>query len=474
MKTSRLNACLAAAVATVMAGTVQAQEVASIDEAPNLKASAGSAGDAGQCFARVNVPAVYRTESVKTEIRPKMARFKITPPAFKDASETVTVSPAMMKIKAVQPELVEKTEKLEVMASTKLWVRDSLKGTQPLTQGEIADIKGSGVDMAKVSAGSCLYEHFAPATIEDLPTKVLVSEATEKLSVIDAVLKDGVATVTTSPAHTRMIEVPPSFKKGEEKVMVTPATKKWQTECGAVQQVDHMTGETLCLVDVSAKYETVPTDMVDVPALITNVDEKAATKTIKIKTLVSDAKENRVAVPAKFDFIDRQRVSKPASYSWIAKNAKPAYGSEPTGRSACLVETPAKMAEYKRQVVKTAGRFDVEKIPAETTTVQTKQLVSKAISKQYMQQPEFKTVKRQIMVSDAKIEWKPVLCQVNFSEDIIVQLQKALTKRGYEPGPIDGIMGRGTTNAIRAYQKANKMADGGLTIETLDKLGIKM
>jgi len=35
-------------------------------------------------------------------------------------------------------------------------------------------------------------------------------------------------------------------------------------------------------------------------------------------------------------------------------------------------------------------------------------------------------------------------------------------------------MGRGTTNAIREYQKDNKMADGGLTIETLQKLGVDL
>ena len=66
------------------------------------------------------------------------------------------------------------------------------------------------------------------------------------------------------------------------------------------------------------------------------------------------------------------------------------------------------------------------------------------------------------------------MCQVEFSEDIIAQLQKALQQKGYEPGPIDGVMGRGTSRALQEYQRANDMADGGVTIEALEKLGIDL
>ena len=172
--------------------------------------------------------------------------------------------------------------------------------------------------------------------------------------------------------------------------------------------------------------------------------------------------------------LDRQKISKPASYTWLTKSEKPKFGAKPTGRTACLVEIPAKVVEYERQVVKSAGLFNVETVPAETTTVKTKVLVSAAQSKPYKQQAKFQTVERQVQISPSRIEWKPVLCEVNFSEDIIAQLQSALSKKGYQPGPIDGIMGRGTTNAIRKFQKDNKMADGGLTIETLKKLGLEL
>jgi len=441
------------AVATAICGTVSAQEagfsanVASIEEVPamqSLKTNKLPTSGENACYARVSVPAVYKTEFVEAEIRPKLSRFKITPPVFKEDSQQVVLYPAVTSIKAVQPVIEDREEKLEIMAGSSEWVRNSLKSKQPLTQGEMQDIKATGVDLAKVKSGTCLYEHYQAATIDKIPQKVLVSEATEKLEVVDAKLKDDVASVTLKPQHLRVIEVPPTFQKGEEKVLTENATKKWQTKCGAVQRVDHMTGETLCLVDVAAKYETIATESIDVPALITQVDEKAKVKTFKVKTLVSDTSEKRTAIAAKYDNIDLLKVSKPASYSWLPKASKLKADGKTTGRVACFVERPAKFATYKREVVKTAGRFERRTLAAKTKEI------------------------------NARIEWQPVLCEVNMSKDIIASLQKALSKRGYAPGPIDGVVGRGTLNAIRKYQADNKMADGGLTIETLKKLGVKM
>jgi len=467
---ARISTCSALFLSALLGGNVYAQQALSLEGKPPISDEA----DANQCFARVSVPAVYRSEGVKTQIRAEVSRFTITPPVFKKGSETVTLAPAYKEIEAVQPEIVERTETIEILPAFTRWVRDSLEGTIPISNGELIDMAAAGVDVENVATGSCFVEHFAEATLQDIPTKVLISEATEKLSVEDAVLKDQQVTVTTKPSFTRLVEVPPAFKNGVEKVQVATAAKRWETECGAVQQVDHMTGETLCLVDVPPKFEEVPTKILDVPALITKVEKDAETKQLKTKVLVSDAIEVRTAVAEEYDNIDRQRVSKPAQLSWLAKGKRPAFGAKPTGRTACFVETPAKIAEYTRKVVKTPGRFVAKQIPAETTAVDIEEMVAAAISTPYKEPASFETVDRKIKVSDARIEWQPVLCQVNFSQDIIAQVQKALKREGFAPGPTDGIMGRGTTSALSQYQEANQLAGGGLTIETLEKLGVNL
>ena len=45
---------------------------------------------------------------------------------------------------------------------------------------------------------------------------------------------------------------------------------------------------------------------------------------------------------------------------------------------------------------------------------------------------------------------------------------------GHAPGPIDGVIGRQSMAAVSAYQRAQGLATGGLTMETLDKLNVRV
>lgn len=53
------------------------------------------------------------------------------------------------------------------------------------------------------------------------------------------------------------------------------------------------------------------------------------------------------------------------------------------------------------------------------------------------------------------------------------KLQEALKAKGHDPGPIDGIMGRKTGVALKAFQKARGLKETGeLDVQTAEKLGI--
>ena len=56
-------------------------------------------------------------------------------------------------------------------------------------------------------------------------------------------------------------------------------------------------------------------------------------------------------------------------------------------------------------------------------------------------------------------------------DDMVMQVR--LGDMGYNPGPIDGVIGRETMGAVSAFQKDNKMASGQLTMETLRALGVQ-
>jgi peptidoglycan hydrolase-like protein with peptidoglycan-binding domain len=59
------------------------------------------------------------------------------------------------------------------------------------------------------------------------------------------------------------------------------------------------------------------------------------------------------------------------------------------------------------------------------------------------------------------------------STNPVQRLQAALKAHGHDPGPLDGVMGQRTQEALRAYQKAQHLqATGRIDQETLDKLGV--
>jgi len=54
---------------------------------------------------------------------------------------------------------------------------------------------------------------------------------------------------------------------------------------------------------------------------------------------------------------------------------------------------------------------------------------------------------------------------------MVVEAQRLLTALGYAPGPIDGIAGRRTRAAVRAFQAANGLpADGRITDPLLQRM----
>ena len=60
----------------------------------------------------------------------------------------------------------------------------------------------------------------------------------------------------------------------------------------------------------------------------------------------------------------------------------------------------------------------------------------------------------------------------NDSSENLKAVQQALKDKGYDPGPINGVMTPQTTAAIRSFQSASKISPTGtLTAETSAKLG---
>ena len=62
----------------------------------------------------------------------------------------------------------------------------------------------------------------------------------------------------------------------------------------------------------------------------------------------------------------------------------------------------------------------------------------------------------------AETEGTPETAEENMPDPMVRDIQDALLALGYEPGPVDGLMGRKTEAAIRAFQEAEQMTVDGL------------
>ena len=132
------------------------------------------------------------------------------------------------------------------------------------------------------------------------------------------------------------------------------------------------------------------------------------------------------------------------------------------------------METVEQRKVKTPASIKEVEIPAEYKTVAVRKLVKAAEQKKIEIPAVIETVAKRVKVSDERLEWRKVLCETNMTKDIMTQLQNALKAAGFNPGPIDGEIGAQTMRAVDDYQRARGMERGGLTLSTLEALGVKL
>lgn len=282
---------------------------------------------------------------------------------------------------------------------------------------------------AGAKAGQCYTRVLVPARFDTTTEKVLKREASAKIEV-----------------------KAPRYEWVEERVLVREASKKLEV--------------------VPAKYETVTEDLVVKPASfrLEQVPAQYEWKTEKVQVEPARTvwKKGRGPVE-KVDHTTGEimcLVEEPARYETVKRRV---LKSAATTRK---IEIPAKTKKVSKRVLKTAASTREVEIPAEYKKVRVQKLVEPAKEVKTEIPAEYTTVTKRKMVSDAKMEWREILCETNIRPNTIQALQRALKTAGHSPGPIDGVVGRDTLAAVRAYQAKKGLPQGGLTMATLDSLGV--
>ena len=284
--------------------------------------------------------------------------------------------------------------------------------------------------------------------------------------------------------------LPPNAKSGQCFARVyTPPTYKTETE--TVLNAEGYDVVEIIPAEYGVEQKTVmiqeATEELEVIAAVYGWKEE--------QILVSPAITELRKVPAMYKNEEEQRLVKPAHSIWKKGTGPITKIDQSTGEIMCKVEVPAvyetvkkrilvsaettepvvvKEAVYKTvktRIVKQPAKTITKTIPAVYDTVAVSKLVKDSTTRSTSIPATYKTVETTVKVDDGYLEWAPVLCETNVTGDIVRQLQQALNDKDYNAGPVDGVYGWKTTNAVRKYQSDNELAgEGQLTIALVEKL----
>ncbi len=307
---------------------------------------------------------------------------------------------------------------------------------------------------------------------------VTQDNAAAALAALDSVYQDA--------AHL----LPPNAKPGECYARVfIPATEKQVERRVLIKE------EAERLEIVPAKYEwsdeTIETQSSSVELEII----PAQFETREHVVTVEPDREDQTAEAPVYETVEEQVLVRAAYTTWKKGEGPIQRYDEATGEIMCLVTVPAEYVTVQKQVVRTPARVVTKPVPAKTQTLAVRVMVEPPKTREIAIPAKFETVKVQKLVSPTQIvkvavpaeyetvketvketagvmEWRPILCATNTTPDLVMRIQRALDVQGYKLRHIDGQPGPGTMQMVRQYQRDKGLAQGQITMEFLDSLGV--
>lgn len=333
-------------------------------------------------------------------------------------------------------EAVERREEYEHSASS------DLAGAQKRSVSQAEDARnaaeGAAVmmpavdgDLIAVEPGHCMVY----AQIKPRPSKrvieVTVKDSSTKIHVTPAQLKKGYRQVVTREGVVTYRIEPPQFKKVIERVLVRPEIKSvevvpavYQKKTEQVKVKDSRTVFEPCQV-AGSKYSkgagVVGFCAKEIPAEY---------QTVEVEELVQEETTRTVVVPAEYQEVTRWEVSQPA-------------------RAVEVMEE----AEVQHLLVDN--------------------LVHDAIIDEQQTAPQTKALSVTDFEGESRVVVRRAVCDMDMTPELVVAVQEKLLEEGYNPGEIDGLLGRHTIAALADYQLQHRLAIGALTYETLTEMGIE-
>ena len=384
-------------------------------------------GEAGKCYAKCLIADQYETTTEQVEIKAAGTRTEVIPAAYETVTEQVVAKAASTRIEVIPAVYETVTEQYEAEAAS---TRIETLAPRFETVTERIETRPASTKWVKKRADRnclsadpndcqvwCLVE--VPATYRTVSKKVNV----------------GCAGGDGSPNSncTKEVSIPAKYATRTSRVMKTPPSER--------------------VVEIPAEYATVTKTVLKTPATTREETIPAVYKTVSRKIVKTPATTRTIEIPAEYATITKTRLKTPA-----------------TTREE---KTPAVYKTVTRRVVKTPAQTRSLEIPAEYATVSKKVLKASAQTRTIEVPAEYATVTRKNLVKQGGFtEWREVVCGSNITTEMVRSVQRALKSRGYDPGPIDNVLGSRTKAALMKYQRDNNLPVGQMDFETLKSLGV--
>lgn len=225
------------------------------------------------------------------------------------------------------------------------------------------------------------------------------------------------------------------------------------------------------------EYGFVEQEVVDKPASKKVKVIPAVYKTVWDTIVVRPSQKKVQVIPATFETVKEQVMVEPARTEWVKGKADPGCLSENPEdcQVMCLVELPATYKTISRRIIKTPSRTTEINIPSELKIVEKRVLVTPAQTKEINKPATYRTELRRVITKKGGYSsWREILCSQDVNTDVIRKVQEALLKAGYQPGPVDNVLGSATKEALQKYQMDRGLpVSTALNLETLKALGVE-
>jgi len=425
----------------------------------------------GQCFTKAFFPAKYTTITEKVLVSEPSEKVIVIPAKYEWVTQKIKVSDGVERLIVQPPQYKTAFEKVLVRPAQKVW-KTSLSPSAPDASDTcVQSAAASGMNISSVPAGTCYYEHYMPAKYEKVTKKILAAEPTEKVITVPAKYRTVTKKILVSEGTEKLIKIPAQYRTVKEKVLIAPARTEWKKVICEDRGCNQ--SEVVCLVEIPPTYKVITKKVVAKPATVKKVKTPPVYKTVQVQELVQPATTKTVPVPARYKTVTQTRKVSEARYFWTdasRKNARTRITDQ--CNRICLVEIPAQYKKVTKKVVAKPAMTRKVKTPAKYTTIRVKKLVQPATTKTVPIPAKYKTITKKKKISEGYTKWVPVVCKTNINATMVREVQKALKGKGYYHGAIDGNLGPATNAALKAYQQANGLPKAGLSIATMESLGV--